>query len=321
MLRNKKNLKISVLGISLLSLLLIGMFSTVAVAVTYDLGLTKGTEISEVMPYDEKEWGKIVKDWFLGNGSKSGAKSKTTTLAYYQTSWDLYYTFTRFILFTLFDPKDVYSVIGLIYAAGYDQEKINSTYTKEYPLWSALQAKWYFTNQDFNETANSTFSFLPIFQDPTHYKHILDDYNRLAKDLNNEAFLRYLGVSFPILTADEFLWKLVLHGLTLASPVDTYLKTLVQALGCSGNIGTNGNILTFTRPGAHYYTVEVNFDALGTQNSFVVKNIYGTIVYQINTTHSSTLVYVILGIIAICMAGIALYYYYVKRRKSLKIKS
>lgn len=59
MLRNKKNLKISVLGISLLSLLLIGMFSTVAVAVTYDLGLTKGTEISEVMPYDEKEWEKL----------------------------------------------------------------------------------------------------------------------------------------------------------------------------------------------------------------------------------------------------------------------
>jgi hypothetical protein len=112
-----------------------------------------------------------------------------------------------------------------------------------------------------------------------------------------------------------------LHGSTLASPIDAYLKTLVQALGVSSNIGTNGNILTFTRPGAHYYTVEVNFDALGTQNSFVVKNIYGTIVYQINTTHSSTLVYVILGIIAICMAGIALYYYYVKRRKSLKIKS
>jgi len=52
-------MKKNILSLSLLSFILIGMFSTTTVAITYNFALTKGTETSEVMSYNEKEWGNI----------------------------------------------------------------------------------------------------------------------------------------------------------------------------------------------------------------------------------------------------------------------
>ena len=313
MLKIKKKVRLSLISLSLLSIILIGTFSTNIVATSYNMTLIKGTEVSEVSPYDETKWGKLVDDWFEGNPDKSGAKSKTTTLTYYITSWGMYNVFTRFIIPILFSPEEVFPLIVMIASTDYDQEKINSTYTNEYELWCATQAKWYFTTNDFNETANSTMDFLPIFKNPADYEKILYDYNRLARALNGEAFIKFLGYSFPILTADEFLWQLVLSGFAIASPCDTYLTTLVNALGCSLNIEVKGNVLSFRRQGTNYHIVDVLFGVMGTQTSFVVKNIYGNIVYQITTTHSSTFVYIVLGVMAAFIFGIAFIYYKKKR--------
>jgi hypothetical protein len=122
---------------------------------------------------------------------------------------------------------------------------------------------------------------------------MLDDYNALAEDLNGNFAIQFTGLSFPNVSADEFLWKLIFSGFATAGPHGDYLEILVDELGCE-NTTVSGSTLIIERYGITSYTVEISYGEKGMMSSFTVKNISGEVIYKITSSNSEWLFYLIL---------------------------
>ncbi|MFX1374163.1 MAG: hypothetical protein ACFFCE_20120, partial [Promethearchaeota archaeon] len=102
----KHKTKISFLSLSLLTLIIFGLFSTtVSASVNYQISLMKGTEIFTVDQYDDNRWKNTINavanpsDWFEGNTNTTGAKSKVTIKGWNYVEWETYdVLFNLFIL-------------------------------------------------------------------------------------------------------------------------------------------------------------------------------------------------------------------------------
>jgi len=107
---------------------------------------------------------------------------------------------------------------------------------------------WNYTSSDYEEDPSDSKDEIIVLQNPLDYKSMLDDFNSLAKTL-----------SFPNITADEFLWQLALNGLAIAEPQADYLDYLVSELGCE-NASVSGSTLIIERYGLTNYTVEISIE-------------------------------------------------------------
>ncbi|NHJ22038.1 MAG: hypothetical protein EAX91_13910, partial [Candidatus Lokiarchaeota archaeon] len=193
-----------------------------------------------------------------------------------------------------------------------------------YNLWYGLRAVWNYTTNDYEEDPsnrnilNMYIAFkslrlqagIIVLQNPLDFKTMLDDYNDLAMELNVTT-----SASFPFVSADDFLWLLALHGLAIADPQTDYLETLVSELGCE-NATINGSTLIIERYGLTNYTVEISYGTKGMMSSFTVKDLGGNIIYQITSSNSDWLFYLIL---IITIAGsIVLIVFIIIRNKKLR---
>ncbi len=308
MVKNKKKTRACILSISLVGIIILGIFSNTVVALqisansTYQINIAKGTEILEVSRYDESSWEETINDspesLFGGDAEKINAKSKYTTLSWFDNATTTYEGFI-----SLFISLEMAIVVSTL---GFNQSVINSNYTNKYDSWMVYRAKWEFNSTDFPESANNPNYLTPVFKDPADYKKLLDDYNNWTDIINNDIGFLAMGLpAFQNFTADEFLWQLVLKGMIIATPNNEYLEALVDGLGCSSKIEVNGNELTITKTGIKSYTVDVIYGAQGTQTSLTIKDKSGNIIYEVTTIYPHLIfIYIILGIISGCLAVI-----------------
>ncbi|MFX1417319.1 MAG: hypothetical protein ACFE9N_00195 [Promethearchaeota archaeon] len=320
MLRKKKTLKLYIIGLFILGTMLIN-FAFSVFAVNYGIGLTKGTEILIVNQYNETAWQNTVNssstpiDWFEGDADELGAQSKTTIKGWNSVSWETYDVFISLFLPALFESQDIIPLLMLMETQGYNETTINSNYTNSYNLWIGLRSVWNFTVSAFEENPSNANEPLLIFQNPTDIDDILNDYNNLSTRLNSNPIIQFEGYIFPILDSDDFLWLFIFNGFAVGMPSASYLEDFITTLNCQ-NATVNDDVLIINRIGVTNYTVEIAYGREGTLSLFIVKDVDNNIIYQIVSTNSDWIFYMILIILALCFGGLCVYLVFWKRRRN-----
>lgn len=317
MKKTRNRTKTNLLSATLFGLIIFGMLiAAVTASSTYQLTLAKGTNISTVNQYDDAAWKITVSAstnpsfWFEGDANITGAKSKSTILGWNDIAWQTWDIFTSLFMSEYFIFEDLVFLLTIMNNIGYNETTINANYTDSYSLSYGARAVWNFTNGAHLEQPSYNEGIL-VFRDPLDFKTILDDYNTIAAELN--LILFNSSFSFPILTADDFLWQLALNGFAVAAPQPTYLTALINELGCE-NASSSGSTLIFERSGETNYTVEIAYGAEGTMSSFTVKDAGDSIIFQIISANSEWIFYLILVILALCGAGLVAYIVITRRK-------
>jgi len=299
----KSKTRTKLLSLTILSLFLIGIFSTSIIASpTYQHTLTKGTDDFVVELYNSAEWKNTVdssltpSDWFEGEANITNAKSKATLRGWVPATWDTWDVLTSIFMAEFFNFTETFVLLSIMDSLGYNETTINANYTNNYNLLFGLLAAWNYTTNDYEEDPSST-EVIIVFPDPLKYKVMLDDYNTLAEDLNGNFAIQISGLSFPNVSADQFLWQLIFSGLTTSEPHGTYLESLVSELGCE-NTSVSGSTLIIERYGITNYTVEISYGERGIMSSFTVKDISDEVIYKITSSNSEWLFYLLLIIVS-----------------------
>jgi len=320
MMLNKSKTRTSILSLTILSLFLIGTLSTSIVASsTYQHTLAKRTDDFVVELYNSAEWKTTVdsnstpSDWFEGEANITNAKSKTTLKGWVANAWDTYDVLTSIFMPEYFNFTETMALLFLMDSQGYNETTINANYTNNYDLTYGLRAVWNYTSNDYEENPSYSDGII-ILQNPLDYKAMLDDYNNLAEDLNGNFAIIFSGFKFPNVSADEFLWRLALNGLAIAEPHGDYLESLISELGCE-NASVSGSTLIFKRYGLTNYTVEISYGDKGIMSSFTVKDIGDTVIYQITSSNSEWLFYLILILVSTCSVVLVVYLFIRDRRR------
>ena len=314
MLKNKKIIKLYIVYFFVLGIMLMSISSSVFAA-NYDIGLTKGTDVLIVNQYNETAWKNTVNtssspnNWFEGEADTLGAQRKITIKGWNSITWGTYDVIVSLFLPALFEPEEIGLLLIGMASQGYNETTINNNYTNNYNLWIGLRAVWNFTVGDFEEDPSDANDPLLIFQNPTDFNAILDDFNNLSAEFNSKV----LGDPLPILDSDEFLWLLIFNGLALGTPSSSYIEDLITTLNCQ-NATVNNNILIINRAGETNYTVEIAYGSEGTMSSFVVKDISDKIIYQIVSRNSEWIFFTVVIILTICIGGLSAYLIF-RRRK------
>lgn len=314
-LKRKNRTKTILLSLSFLGMFLIGIYSTVVVASTYQVALIKETEYFEITQYEEDAWHTIINasstpaDWFEGEANITNAQSKYTTLGWSDSSWEFYDVLISVIL-----QENQIPLLMAIAKLGYNETEINNNYTNTYNLWFGVRSYWNFTSINFEESPSNAQDPILIFQNPGDYGKMLDDYNHLVEDIQNDpAISPFIKIQFSNITGDEFLWQRIFSGFGVALPADEYITILIDELGCE-NATINNNILTVKKAGETNYTVEITYGAKGTQSSFIVKDVDSNIIYAIKSIGNENWVLNnILLVIIISVIGFVVYIIYKKK--------
>ena len=319
---NKSKTRTSILSLTILSLFLIGIFSTSIVAsTTYQHTLTKGTDDFVVELYNDTEWKNTVdssltpSDWFEGEANVTNAKSKATLRGWVPATWDAWDVFTSIFMREFFNSTETFALLFIMDSQGYNETTINANYTTNYNFLLGLRSLWNYTSTEYEEDPKLAPDRILIFSDPLKFRVMLDDYNALAEDLNGNSAIQFTGLSFPNVSADEFLWKLIFSGFATAGPHGTYLESLVSELGCQ-NTTVSGSTLIIERYGITNYTVEISYGERGTMSSFTVKNISNEVIYKITSSNSEWLFYLLL--ITISAVSVALVVFAVVKGRKRK---
>jgi len=308
----KSKNRTSILSLTIVSLFLIGILSTSIVASpTYQHTLAKRTDDFVVELYNSDEWKTTIdsnstpSDWFEGEANITNAKSKTTLKGWTTNTWDTYDVFTSIFMSEYFNFTETMALLYIMDSQGYNETTINANYTNTYSLWYGFTAVWNYTSNDYEENPSYSDGII-ILHNPLDYKSMLDDYNNIAEDLNGNFFIKIMGYSFPNISADEFLWQLAFNSLAIAEPHNSYLESLITELGCE-NASVSGSTLIIERYGLTNYTVEISYGDKGTMSSFTVKDIGDTVIYQITSSNSEWLFYLILILVSTCSVVLVVY--------------
>lgn len=315
----KKVRKLQIIMLVFLDFILINyeIYILVSSNSNFTLSLEKGSQFLEVINYDEQAWKDTINitsnptDWFGGESDIIGAKRKNTIMGWHESKLFTLGFFDRF--FQWFDI-DFYSTLS---NTCYGYEYIMDNYPTNYYIWGYDFTFWSFRTEPFDNYSESIMEDSLILRNPSNFKNILDDYNEFAIIINNDTTLQTLNLSLPTLNGDEFLWNLVMHGFTLASPINNYLTEIINALECE-NVSVNENTLIFSRNGEKDYIVEFIYNSLGKLDTVIVKDYDDKLIYEINSTYPKFTALIILGIISGVILGLVGFNVY--RKKRLKKK-
>ncbi|MFW9972821.1 MAG: hypothetical protein ACFFDF_21725 [Candidatus Odinarchaeota archaeon] len=322
----KTSIKINIIGLTLFCIIFFGITSTGAMAIgNYNVALRKGTKIYTVTQYDDAGWKATINssttpsNWFEGYANQTGAKSKNTIKGWNYVTWETYDVFISLFLSILFKSEDLIPLLALLNSQGYNESSINTNYTNSYNLWFGLSAIWNFTVGDFKEDPSIANGPILIFQNPTDIDDILNDYNNLSANLNNNVVIQLSGYTFPILDSNDFLWLFIFNGLALGSPFHSYLEELITSLNCT-NATVDNNRLFINRVGETNYTVEIIYNSEGIMESFLVKDVADNTIYQIVSSNSDSIFYTVIVILLMCIGGFITYLVIWKRKTNRKRK-
>ena len=316
MLNKRKSMLINFLAISLLGIFLMNLclITIVHADTNYTIALEKGTQVLEVKQYDEQAWKNTVSltlnpsDWFGGEADKVGAKSKFTNLGWGYNDIGAYFVFVDLVI-----PREALPIFSIVENYGYNYTYININFKRYYKIWDFDFSYWSFTTKEFNATPDVFYYDTYIFKNPQDFKTMLDDYNNYSGEINNDSTLQSLGYSFPILSGDDLLWQLITSRFAIANPINDYLTAITDVLECK-NVTIHNNTLILQRSGEQNYSIETTYNIQGTIDSFIVKNSESNIIYKITSFYPRNLFYIILGVITVCVLGLAIIIIIKKRR-------
>jgi len=315
----KSKTRTIILNLSLLSIILLGVLSSSISASAYQLSLSKGTDEFTVDLYNDADWKTTVdpsltpSDWFGGEADIVNAKSKITLKGWATITWTVYNVTTSIIMPGFLSLLAFLNLSSTMIVEEVDDTWINERYNNNFSSWFGLRAIWSYTTKTYEEIP-STNDIIIILDNPLDAKTMLDDYNALATELNAK-FENKTIYSFPNVSADDFLLQLVFDGLAIAGPQTDYLNAMVTELGCE-NVTVSGSSLILERYGLTNYTIEVSYGEEGMMSSFTVKDLGGTTIFQITSSNSEWLFYVILIIVAV--SAVAIVTFLIIRKKKLR---
>ncbi|KKN27781.1 hypothetical protein LCGC14_0860850, partial [marine sediment metagenome] len=234
MIKTHTHIKLIILLFLLIPLRNHSLVSIAYADTNYNVGIEKGTQILEVLKYDEQAWKNTVNitstpsDWFGGDSDKIGSKSKTTLIDMWSRD-----SITFPIFHDLIFTNKTLSIFPIIRNYGYGEEYINQNYTNYYFIWGYTFHDWSFITKEFGYNPDTSSESSTILQYPKNFTRLLNDYNDYAIKINNNATFQSLNISFPLLTGDELLWQFALRRFPVAKPINNYLITLKDALNCT----------------------------------------------------------------------------------------
>ncbi len=287
---------------------------TIATNSTYEIALNKGTETLMVSQYDQEGWEEDVDkdlepdDWFGGDSDKIGAKSKITIRNFEDYKWNSFEVLT--LIFGIYEPIPADKLPYFLLM--FNKDSITTMYPDKYKVWESMCVKWDFESEEFEEEPDDSELLLPIFKDPKDLKEILELYNTWAQSVNLTMLMLELE-PYPILSEDEFLWKLALDGmLVLAQPFVKYLDAIIDELDCK-NVKVRKNSLIFVKED---YALEVIYSAQGTQVGFVIYDSKENVIYEIVRDDTTLITLISFGVIGSVIAGILIVF--IKKRNKFK---
>ena len=288
----------------------------------YTCFFEKGSQIYEVIYYDEEAWKDNINessnptDWFGGDSDTIGAKSKITVLGV----GDGYYgTFGIFnlLFYSWFDENG-----SILSQHGYGDSYIRNNYPNRYIMWYPRLTSWSFGTEPFDNYSNyeepSMSSFL--FREPLEYQTILNDYNDFAAVVNNNTSLQALNFSIPIFSGDEFLWRFILERNVMVNQFNIYLTEVINVLECE-NVTIQENKIIFMRFGDKAYTMEFTYNSRDVLDNVIIKNNDDDLIYKITSSNLKFVVYIIIGISVSAILGLIGFSFYRKRRLNSLLKS
>ena len=287
----------------------------------YNFSFEKGSQIFEVIYYDEEAWKDTINvssnptDWFGGESDTIGAKSKTTILGLGSGGGG---TFSMFYLL-FYSWGDVNS--SILSQHGYSQNYIDNNYPNNYNFWSPRLTHWPFGTEPFDNYANSKISSRSsrLIQETLDFQSSLYDYNDYAAVVNNDTGLQAINFSMPIFSGDDFLWHYILDRYVMVSPINNYLTGVIDALECE-NVSVQENKVTFMRYGEKAYIMDFTYNSRGFLDTVVVKDNDNNLIYKITSSNLKFVVYIIIGISLGAILGLIGFSFYRKRRLNSQLK-
>ena len=288
----------------------------------YTLSLEKGSQIFEVVYYEEETWKDIINvtsnptDWFGGESDTIGAKSKITVLGVHDGGSSTYGMFIK-LFFSWFDVST-----SILWQYGYGQSYFSNHYPGEYNPWYPQLTSWSFGTEPFDNYSNCRIHDIEsfLFKEPLDFQSILYDYNDFAAVVNNDTALQAINFSMPILSGDDFLWHFILDRYVMVNPINNYLTEVINALECE-NVSVHENKITFMRFGEKAYIMEFTYNSQGALDTSIVKNNNNNLIYKITSTNLKFVVYIVIGICSGAILGLIGFSFYRKRRLTFFLKS
>ncbi|KKL62304.1 hypothetical protein LCGC14_2186550 [marine sediment metagenome] len=324
-IKKKRKLKLTVLVIFGIFIINYELYPLVSSNSHYTLSLEKGSQIYEVIYYDEEAWKDTINvtsnptDWFGGESDMIGAKSKATVLGAYEGG-SITYNHISKLFFSWFKINT-----SFLEQYGFGSYYFYDNYPYEYNWgWYPQLAFWPFGTEPFDNYSNyirPSFSYSYfLFREPLEYQNILDDYNNFAAVVNNDSAMQAINFFMPILNGDDFLWHFILDRYVMVTPINNYLTELINALECV-NVSIQENKITFMRFGEKPYIMEFSYNSRGSLDNVIVKNSDDNLIYKITSSNLKFVVYIIIGISLGAIIGLIGFSFYRKRRLTLLLKS
>ncbi|MGQ4872576.1 MAG: hypothetical protein ACP6IY_00720 [Promethearchaeia archaeon] len=300
----RKSLKIKGIFSMLFIIIFLNTIYISYAGISYNYTIQKGTDCKTVIIYNEDKWKNVVgtqkpTEYFGGEADKVNARNKQTYLALYDSKWKL----SDFLITMNVLGGEILTVATLL---NYTIDDIDSKFSKNYNIWVIYANYWNFNTSNFEEKADYPNKEIPIIKNPDDLKSLLNDYNNLI-ELFNYTYLQTIN-------SDDFLFKLVLSGLSIPSPINTYLKELTESLGCK-SVKVNDNEIKFEKSGNENYYVEFIFGNNGLIDSISFSDSNGEIFYKIINQNSNIIPIIILCSIGIFLIGIIIYQLRKKRKR------
>lgn len=307
--------------IMLLMLLSISVISIIqsgfVMAAKYNASFKKGTETYTVSEYDETKWAEIIgdsvtpADFFGGDADKAQAKAKTTNLGWYDNETSVYE-----MLLALYIPDEYLPYLFALNELGINRTTINEEYDTKIESWKIYQSVWKFTDNDFDVDPNISNNIVYVFKNPEDYKTGLDIYNQWIDDDDVNSAELTLGFTFPNLTSDEFIWRLIQRGQYFTAPSRGYLEGLVDALDCE-DCKVDGNMLILEKSGEESYKIEVSYANDGSYSRIKILDEDGESFYEISEDNTHLLLtWILLGFtIAAFAIPLSYWRFTVKKRR------
>jgi hypothetical protein len=321
-IKKKRKLKLTVLVFLGIFIINYELYPLVSSNSNYTLSLEKGSQIFEVVYYDEETWKDTINvtskptDWFGGESDTIGAKSKTTVLGVHDGGSSTYGVFIK-LFFSWFDVNT-----SILWQYGYSQSYFSNHYPNCPKSWYPQLTSWPFGTEPFDNYSNCRIHDIEsfLFKEPLDFQNILYDYNDFAAVVNNDTVLQAINISMPILSGDDFLWHFILDRYVMVNPIDNYLTEVINALECE-NVSVHDNKITFMRFGEKAYIMEFTYNSQGSLDTVIVKNNESNLIYKITSTNLKFVVYIIIGISSGAILGLIGFSFYRKKRLTFLLKS
>jgi len=325
MLKSSTNLSLLLI---ILFIIILPTFSSAFPGSTYSLSLRAGSQVYEVIYYDDNLWKSTVNplsnpsDLFDGEANITGAKSKLVPLTTGGNELSEFGVFIQFFFQWFNIPYN-----SLLKPNGYDNEYITERYRSYYLSWDFEFGYWNFTTQPF-KTNSDFFRINPgpppkrvfILQDPSLFSRMLLDYNDFATVVNNDTVIQAANYSLPLVNGEDILWELIKYRLVVASPINSYLNQIISSLNCT-NANVQGNSITLRRYGGEIFDVEIIFNSLGIMDTIQMRNAEGVLFYHIVSSYPRNEVYILFGVFCGMIFGLIGIHFYVKNRRKKEIAS